>query len=159
METTIEQTVTEKAVAGPQSLKFSNVTMYVIGGFGAQRTTCKELEIESPVKYAQYNDAIKLTYLEPRKRRSMGQILSGSSKYIVVVPTSCAIDPADPLSAPEQGEGYTTQRSRHTSFHPAYEAEFNQLLAEKKVPILFEQRDTAEAVALRCDAWEKRMGR
>lgn len=64
--------------AAPETMKFQNVTMYrageMIGGIHA--TVCKSIEITFGVKYAQYNDAVKVVYLEKRKRTMDGKAVA-----------------------------------------------------------------------------------
>jgi hypothetical protein len=44
------------------------VTLYISGMFGVSSINCKWLHVTTGVKYAQYDNAIRVEYIEPRKR-------------------------------------------------------------------------------------------
>lgn len=72
--------------------KFSNVVLYFMGAFGASRIDCREVTIERGVKYAQYNDAVVVVYLEKGKRKHKPRQLTLSYKpYLLVVDPKHAI--------------------------------------------------------------------
>jgi hypothetical protein len=109
--------------------EFENVTLYTSGMFGISATACKTLKVTTGVRYAQYNDAIRVEYFEPRKRNGRRLILD-YKPWLRVVDTANAIRPADPLI--HTGSG--AKVSRYSSFDPRYVTDFEDALIG--VPVL-----------------------
>jgi len=109
------------------SEKFENVTMYRAGEMlgGVHAMTCKTLEVTFNVKYAQYNDAVKVIYMEKGKRTLRGFTLSGPQRWLRVCATKDAITP-DPAMVPGDSgvAGMTCKVSRYTSCDPRYQTDF-----------------------------------
>jgi hypothetical protein len=83
------------------------------------RTDCRTLTIETGVKYAQYNNAIKVTYLESGKRKPRYFILD-YMPFLVVVNRADAIQP-DGMYGPGVGSGdVVVSTSRHPSHDPGW---------------------------------------
>jgi hypothetical protein len=106
---------------------FENVTMYRTGEFlgGIHKLDCKSIEVTFDVKYAQYNDAVQVKYMEKGKRTLRGFVLSGASRWLRVCPQAQAIEP-DPSMIPSESStpGMTCKVSRYTSCDPRYETDF-----------------------------------
>lgn len=125
----------------PATQTFSNVTIYLKSGFGSiNRIDVREVTIEQGVKYAQYTDAIKLTYLEPRKRNLRGSYLT-YKPFLIVVRREDAFDPQSALGEPELGStpGISVRSSRYSSFDDRWVSDFRAELAAKNVTPLFER--------------------
>lgn len=128
-----------------ETREFSNVTLYLSGMFGIGSTTCKTLRITTGVKYAQYDNAIRVEYWEPRKRNGRRLILD-YKPWLRVVDTTRAINPADPLVS--NGDG--SKVSRYTSFDPRYVTDFEDLLASTKTPVLLGVGEGEREKCMRC---------
>ena len=117
-----------------ETLKFSNVTIYRRGYmFGITRTDCRDLTITTGVRYAQYDDATKLEWIERGKRKRVGCILDGHKPWLRVVNTAEAIEPQSPL----EDVGGGTQRSRYLSCDPRWVTDFEDQLATAGVVAVF----------------------
>lgn len=126
--------------SAPETMKFENVTMYrageMIGGIHA--TVCKSIEITFGVKYAQYNDAVKVVYLEKGKRNMRGFTLCGPHRWFRVCATPKAITPdAAMIPSPSMStSGMACTISRYTSCDPRYQTDFEDKADAAGVPWL-----------------------
>lgn len=107
-----------------ETFTFDNATMYRDAMFGVSRTDCRTITITTGVKYAQYDDAVKVVYTEKGKRTPRGTVLCGAELWIRVVATKDAISP-DSGMVPN-GDGSRT--SRYTSCDPRYRTDFEDKL-------------------------------
>lgn len=102
---------------------FGKCTVYVLGAFGYSRREVKEASVE--VKpYAQYTEAVHLTFKEPRQKLTRG-LTQGYKPNVVILEGWGHPKPESALT-PTEGGSIT----RHASFDPAYEAEFADLLTK-----------------------------
>lgn len=122
---------------------FQNVTLYLCGMFGVQSTTCKTLKITTGVKHAQYDNAIRVEYVEKGKRNGRRMVLDYKPWLRVLNPKD-AIKPADPLVA--NGDG--SKVSRYTSFDPRYQTDFEDQLVS--VPVLLSIGEGEREKCMRC---------
>lgn len=122
---------------------FENATVYFKSEmFGnIQRLDVKEVTIEDGQKYAQFNDAIKVTYLQPRKRNKSGRWIT-SFPFLVVVRREDAITPDGLYGAPSIENGVEVRRSRYSSFDQGFITDFQAQLSAKGVTPLFQKIST-----------------
>ena len=59
--------------------------------FGISVTTCKSVKLTTGVKYAQYNDAIRVEYLEKGKRNARMFVLAENNPWLRVIDNAVAI--------------------------------------------------------------------
>jgi hypothetical protein len=116
-----------------RTLTFNKVAMYRAVGHGILRTDCATLVLKTGQKYAQYDDAIEIQYLEKRKRYPRGNFLAGNDVWLRVVALADAIDP-DYFMVPD---GPLLYRSRYVSYDMRYTTDFEDKLAAANVPVLF----------------------
>ena len=105
------------------NLTFENVTVYRVAMFGVHAITCRKVEIETGVKYAQYNDAIRVTYVKKGCRARRAFILD-YDPWLRIVDSSVAIEPGDPRDKDENGLPVW----RYTSYDPRYVTDFEYSL-------------------------------
>ncbi len=118
----------EELTPKPESkeLTFTNVAIYRSGAmFGVNRTDCKEVKVTLGVKYAQYNDAVRVEYLEKGKRTKRAFVLS-YSPWLRICALKDAVTPASAMDS--NGDGSST--SRYTSCDPRYETDFEDSTLE-----------------------------
>lgn len=120
--------------------EFQNVKLYLSGMFGVVSTTCKTLKITTGVKYAQYDNATRIEYVEKGKRLGRRLILD-YKPWLLVVDQKNAINPHD-------GDG--SKVSRYTSFDPRYQTDFEDGLAAKGTPILLSIGEGYREKCMRC---------
>ncbi len=120
---TIEQT----------STTLENVTIYRNGFFGPVRTDCRIVEIESGVKWAQYERATRVKLIQKGKRKQYGFMIAGSAEKCLIVSTKDAVDIRDWMQ--DQPDG--SRASRFASCDPEYFAELERDLTSKGVTVLF----------------------
>lgn len=116
-------------------LTFHDVTIYTRTEFfgNIQRTDVKELTIQIGVKYAQYDNAIKVRFKEPRQRTLRGFTLD-YKPFLVVVKRTDAFNPPDfLLPADENG----VQHSRYSSCDSRWQSDFFALLYGRAITPLF----------------------
>lgn len=82
-----------KHAAANNLILYRGVTFYTTTLFGIERTDCKELTIQPGKKYAQYDNAIDLTYLPVGKNKARVRMLYGNDVYLMVCFTKDAIVP------------------------------------------------------------------
>lgn len=111
-----------------QAQYFANVALYFIGAFGAQRIDCKEAAVKTGMKYAQYNNATQVVYLEKGKRKAMQRMLD-YKPYLAIADIKDAI-PTDSGLVAHAG-GRITQ---YASFDPRYAIDWHE--QSKDVPFL-----------------------
>jgi hypothetical protein len=102
-----------------QTKTFDNVALYRAGMFGVSRIDCKTVEITTGVKYAQYDDATRVRYLEKGKRKAAGFMLD-YKPWLRLLPVSTGVVPADALMPAVNGG----RQSRYTSYDPRYITDF-----------------------------------
>ena len=100
-------------------------------GFGIRSIACREIKVEI-VKYAQYDDAVKITYLQKGKRKHR-VMLKGYRPWFVVV-KGHEINQIKPDMEPLNDE---MSMSRHTSFDESWKIEADAYIAALSNEILF----------------------
>lgn len=108
-------------------MSFDNVAMYRPGEFigGIHKTICNTIEVTFGVKYAQYDDAVQVRYIEKGKRNMRAFVLCGASRWLRVCKTNEAIEPAPSMVPAESSTpGTTVKVSRYTSCDPRYQTDF-----------------------------------
>lgn len=128
-----------------ETKEFEDVTLYLAGMFGVGRTDCRTLKITTGVEYAQYDDAIRVEYLEKGKRKGRRLILD-YKPWLRVVNRATAINPANPLVANADG----SRVSRYTSFDPRYITDFEDLLANSGTPVILAIGEGEREKCARC---------
>ena len=98
------------------------VTIYT-AGFGITKIEAKECEVETEVSYAQYKNAIRYRYKEPRQRKARGGTQT-SHPSLVILEGWGHLDPDDPMTAPKREGVFEVTRSRHSICSPEYGNEF-----------------------------------
>lgn len=99
---------------------FTDVAIYRTGGmFGVARTDCKTLVIKTGQLYAQYNDAIRVEYLEPRKRTIKAFVLT-YKPWLRVMSLKDAVRPDGAMVAAGDGSSI----ARYLSCDPRYATDF-----------------------------------
>jgi len=123
---------------------FKNVALYLknetMGNIN--RINCREVKIQIG-KYAQYDRAINLKWLEKGKSKWRGVWVNGYKPFVVVVPMDRAIEP-DSLFGDEElssTPGVTMRRGRHMSFSSGWTDDFTKALKDKHVPVLWSHDD------------------
>lgn len=106
---------------------FQNVTIYISGMFGISRIDCKTLSVESGVKYAQYNNAYRVRFLEKGKRKERGMILD-YKPFLVVLDTKHAVNPDNTTEHADGNSGLL-------SYDPRFEPDFIKLI--EGLPVLY----------------------
>lgn len=97
-------------------------------GMGYVKVECRKFGFEHR-KYAQYNNAVAVAFVEKGKRKVRG-FHETTYPSCVVLEGHGHPDPDDPMTAPEVSEtGCVVRRSRFSSFDPAWSEEFNAKLA------------------------------
>ena len=122
--------------------EFSNVVLYLKGGFGVSTTACKVLKITTGVKYAQYDNATRVEYVEKGKRKPVGCMLT-YDPWARVMAEKDAVNPEDPLVKDGQ-----FSRSRYGSFDPRYTTDFEDRIVG--VPTLYSVGEGKRANCERC---------
>ena len=104
---------------------FARATIYTQSDFGGayRRTEVRDLEIEV-VEYAQYQGALRVTFVPKGARRARQMTLTYRPKLLVL----------DAWGGPSIDDGYekideTCSRSRHLSFSDDWEAEAREALS------------------------------
>lgn len=101
---------------GAQS--FINVTLYTVGGFGAHRIDCRELIVRKHVKFAQYDNAIEIAYVQKGKRNPRKMTLT-YQPYALIVDTKHAIKPGTVMKS--EGSGMVSA----LMYDPAHQAQWD----------------------------------
>ncbi len=114
-------------------MKFANVTMYTQGGFGITRTDVKEVTIEEGVKYAQYTNAVRAIWKEPRQRTARSMVLT-YEPFLIVLNRADAFDPDDSLVP---GIRAGTQISRYGSCDPRWTSDFMAQMESRGITPLY----------------------
>jgi hypothetical protein len=117
---------------------FKNATVYLTGGMGnIIRVDCREIKIQVG-KYAQYDKAISVKYLQKGKQKWQG-VWATYDPLVVVVPTDKAIQPDDMFGDAELSStpGVTVKKSRYSSFDPRWKSDFLAQLKAMHVPVLW----------------------
>lgn len=107
-----------------ETTSYVNVAMYRAGIFGIARTDCKTVEVTTGVKYAQYDNAIRIKYLEKGKRKPQAFILSHDPWLRLISPAE-GVSPVDPM----QRNGNGSAMSRYSSCDPRYVTDFEDSIA------------------------------
>lgn len=125
--------------------EFENVTIYRTGMFGVGALACKTVKVTTGVKYAQYENAIRVEYLEKGKRTRRAFILD-YKPWLRVVDSKVAIAPDEAIVKQENGSSV----SRYTSFDPRYMTDFEDGLVAKGVPVLLSIGEGDREKCMRC---------
>lgn len=110
---------------------YANVAMYRSGMFGIARTDCKTVEVTTGVKYAQYNNAIRVKYLEKGKRITRGFILD-YDPWLRLIALADAVPEPDGMV--RNGNGSLI--SRYASHDPRYTTDFEDSIAGVPVALV-----------------------
>lgn len=137
-------TQTIQATTEQKTVTFENVTLYRRGSmFGINRTDCRMLTITTGQKYAQYDNAIRIQYVEKGKRSARTFMLD-YDPWLRVVSVSDAIKPADAMV--QIGGG--SRHLRYASCDPRWTTDFEDQLAG--VPILLAIGEGKREKCMRC---------
>lgn len=120
----------EKQVLEKGKYAFRNVALYRAGMFGISRINCKTLEISTGLKYAQYEDAIRVVYLEKGKRKPVAFILL-YAPWLRVLAMDKAVDPPDLFI--REGD---VQITKYSSFDPRWETDFEDANQDDIKPLV-----------------------
>lgn len=108
----------------PQSVTLSNVTLYLGTEMAVRRIDCRSLDITRPFQYAQYDNAVNLTFIPKGKRSPCERFLSPKS-FFYVLPTPLAIEPAGMFGpATTTADGVQMAQSRYISCDPRWVSDF-----------------------------------
>lgn len=120
---------------------FTNCTVYLKSEmFGnIVRVDVREATVETGLRYAQYDNATKVTFLRPRERKARGKWIT-SYPFVVIVRREDAIEP-EPLASVEVSNenGLHVRKSRYASFDERFVTDFLTALAAKNVQPLYQQ--------------------
>lgn len=122
----------EELTPKPEAHKwsFENVAMYHnTGSFAPRRIDCRKLIVTTGVAYAQYNDAVRVEYVEKGKRTPHAFIM-GYRPWIRVCEIKDAVKEPESLVPAGSAPGVTCQRSRYTSCDPRWKTDFEDATAE-----------------------------
>ena len=142
--------------AVPTAMNLPIATLCVNGMFGYRLIHVRDLQIEI-VKYAQYDHAVRVTYIEKGKRKRVGFMETYQPSLVVLQGhTTIALKP----DMEDLGGGCS--RTRHASVDPAWRDEFNAALEASDAVVLRDFRDynphtgeAGEAAVKACDAARK----
>lgn len=115
-----------------ETLTFNNAALFRAGMFGIHRIDCKTITVTTGVKYAQYNDAIKVEYLEKGKRKTCAFIMD-YAPWARVVPSSAPLRPEDPFVDHEDG----SRRGRYSACDPRWQTDFEDRIEMLGTPVLW----------------------
>lgn len=118
---------------------FKDATVYYQGemGMGVRPIVCKSVTITTGVKYAQYNDAIRVQFLEKGKRKERAFMLT-YRPWLRIVATKDAISPDASLVPVSANASVSVSRSRYMSCDPRWQTDFENKLAETGITVLYE---------------------
>lgn len=113
---------------------FNDVTIYFRSSFGSiLRVDARALSVTTGVKYAQYTNATKVTWLAKGKRKPQGMYLT-YAPFFIVVRREDAINPESMLGEARQtATGMTVRESRYACFDDRWVSDFRAALAAKNV--------------------------
>lgn len=117
----------------PAVSEFFNATIYFKSDIlGISNVDCRSVKVEI-LPYAQYDRALKLTYVPKGKRNERSQWIT-FRPFLVVVPTTSAVA-VNNWNAPEQGStpGVTITKSRYGSCDPRWITDFTSNLGDTPV--------------------------
>ena len=106
------------------------------GMFGVNEHICRNITIHTGFRYAQYNNAVVVSFTEKGKRKPKALVFT-PGQYVLVVDLK-APTPADPLEQVAGGRA-----SRYPSYDKRYLEEHDQLLASSGAVILWDGRKGA----------------
>lgn len=124
-------------------MKFQNVTLYLSSEFlgGINRFDCREVEVIEGVKYAQYDNAVRIIFTEKRKRTAR-QVVITSHPFAVIVDTKHAIIPDSAMVPCESNiPGLKGSKSRYAAFDSRWQSDFYEQLAAANVPVLKDYKE------------------
>jgi hypothetical protein len=103
------------------------------------RRDVRSVTITTGQHYAQYDNAIKVEYVEKRARKSRGFYLT-YKPFLVLLSARDAIDPdfMVELDTHSERNGVTLSKSRYSSFDSRWESDFTATLAAKNIRPLFQ---------------------
>lgn len=128
MAKTVTETPMKQIATTRNGEYFMDVAMYTIGGFGASRTDCRELVIIRGVKYAQYNNAIEIVFLEKGKRTIMKRTLT-DCKYLMIARIK------DAIPVPSEFDNHAVGKiTRYSCYDPRWAKDWAE--QSKDVPAL-----------------------
>lgn len=121
----------------PTELTFGKCTLYLQGEFFGNftRIACKSLKV-TRIKYAQYDNALRLEWMEPRKRSPRGTVLTYRPRSLVL--DGWDTPEPDDMMGPKDADG--ASRSRHLSHAEDWRTEFDALIATSGVVVLCDMR-------------------
>lgn len=112
----------------PVPLVAGDCTLYTRGGFGYRRTLVRALSITTQ-RYAQYERALRVEYLEKGKRKRRAYMLSYDPGLVVLAGHDHPETPS-PMTEPETvAGGLVVQSTRRTCFDEGWDTEFSAWLA------------------------------
>lgn len=118
--------------------KFLNVSIYLPSEFMGtiNRIDVKTVEIEK-TRFAQYDKALKVTYLEKGKRKARYFYVYGN-KLFYVIPTPEAVQP-DGMYGEEEvtPSGTIIRKSRYASFDPRWATDFVKKVEDAGAHVMY----------------------
>lgn len=120
---------------------FWNCVLYLASEFMGNivRRDCRSVTITEGVKYAQYNNAIKVEYT-PKAARKLHCFYLTYRPFLVVLRAEEAVEPDSMTGsdAPGSNLGVTLSESRYFCFDDRWESDFVARLAAKNIQPLFQ---------------------
>lgn len=113
----------------PIQLKAERVTIYLLGEFlsTVQKIECTKWDVRR-VKYAQYNDAVRTTFVQKGKRKAY-QKTDGYRPFVLVLEGWGHLDPESGFTTIQAGSGVTASQSKYLAHSDGYAKDFNAQIA------------------------------
>ncbi len=118
---------------------FERATIYTRGGLGGVvRTEVRNLSIETGVSYAQYTDAVRVTFTPKGKRKPRGMTLTYRPFLVVVEGAGPEIRGLFGAEKESGTPGVTVRESRYTCFDERFDTDARADLLATGAKILFQ---------------------
>lgn len=118
--------ISPKSARTPLASSDKKCTVYYKGGMGIVRKVVKRVEVECG-KYAQFNNALFVTYREPRQRRDRCFTQTDFPSLLIVEGVDTP-EPASMWGSHSTRGGVTTSRSRYSSCDPRWQSDFDGMI-------------------------------
>ena len=116
---------------------YTDVTVYLSGSFGWIGTYCRTAKVREG-KWAQYNDAIHVSMLEPRKRTFKETVKT--DREVVIVRGRGPARPVDPFETSVTPSGTVCRRTKAGYFDPMWDSMFENWIASSGLEIIVDLR-------------------
>lgn len=122
------------------------VTMFMTTdmGLGVIKQEVRLKSIEQGKKYAQYNNAVKVVCKQKRKRSYVGRHFTYNPYVIIVEGWDIDLE-QNPFNAPEDLGYATIQKAKYACFDDRYATDFDTLIDNANVNVIFDFRHTKGA--------------